>query len=96
VPKEVWCLLLVSYVMLSPLFLTGIDYGRWIYLANALTSIALLAFGRQWSSKELRLPLLAAGLYIALWSLPYTGPIMQEPLIGRLGIGPIGRLFGQS
>ena len=42
-PWVLWLLLLVSYLALVPLYMTGIDYGRWIYLATALASIALLA-----------------------------------------------------
>ena len=93
-PRMLWLLLLVSYLTLVPLFMTGIDYGRWIYLATALASIALLAFGGEWVDREFKVPFIVAIVYIISWSLPYTGPLVQEPLFRSFMVGPLKTLFG--
>ncbi len=93
-PNVIWLLLLVSYVSLIPLFMTGIDYGRWIYLATALVSIAFLTIGQQRPGRAFKVPFLMAIVYISVWSLPYTGPLVQEPLFRFFMVGPLGALFG--
>jgi hypothetical protein len=93
-PNVIWLLLLVSYIALIPLFMTGIDYGRWIYLATSLVSIAFLAIGQQRPSRAFKVPFLMAIVYISVWSLPYTGPLVQEPLFRFFMVGPLGALFG--
>jgi hypothetical protein len=93
-PKVILLLLLVSYISLIPLFMTGIDYGRWIYLATALASISLLAFGRQWGDRAFKVPFLVAIVYISVWSLPYTGPLVQDPLFRSFMIGPLRTMLG--
>jgi hypothetical protein len=82
--KEFWTLGLVVYGSFIPLFLTAIDYGRWIYLATSLVSICVLASRGPMRSPETRVPLIGAILYVTMWSLPYTGPVLQEPLYGRV------------
>lgn len=71
--KSIWLLLLTIYVFLIPLFLTGIDYGRWVYLATSLITFVLLATWNQSAIKPINVPLYAAILFISLWLLPYTG-----------------------
>jgi len=93
-PRVLWLLLLASYLTLVPFFMTGIDYGRWIYLATALASIALLAFKREWVDREFKVPFSVAIVYIISWSLPYTGPLVQEPLFRSFMVGPLRTSYG--
>ncbi len=94
VPRVIWILVAVVYVTLTPLFLTGIDYGRWIYLATALVSISFLAVGKRKPAREIKVPFVVAVVFIVTWSLPYTGPLVQEPFFRRLMIGPLSSLLG--
>jgi len=71
--RSIWVLLLVTYTFFIPLFLTGIDYGRWIFLATSLITFVLLATCNQNQISSVDVPLYAAILFIALWLLPYTG-----------------------
>lgn len=84
VPRSIWLLVGLNYLLLLPLFLTGIDYGRWIYLATASASIVSLALIGPRKLPEFRVPMAASLLFILMWSLPYTGPVQQEPLYGQL------------
>lgn len=102
-PKSVWILLGITYFALTPVLLTGIDYGRWIYLATAMTSILALTIRTKVVWQESRVPLLASVLYITMWSLPYTGPVTQTSLFTRIVAGPyhifavwLGRITGVS
>ena len=103
VPKSVWILLGLTYACLVPVFLTGIDYGRWIYLATGVTSIVTMTVWASPTREEVRVPLVVAVLYVTLWSLPYTGPVTQAPLFTRIVEGPyhlfavwLGRATGVS
>ena len=103
VPKSVWVLLALTYVALTPVFLTGIDYGRWIYLATGLTSVVAMVACAHRGLREVRVPLVAAVLYVVMWSLPYTGPVTQTSLFSRLVAGPyhlfavwLGQITGVS
>ncbi len=72
-PKSsIWVLLLVTYTFFIPLFLNGIDYGRWIFLATSLITFVLLATCNQNQMSSVDVPLYAAILFIVLWLLPYT------------------------
>lgn len=89
-PRSMWILTGVLYVALLPVFLTGYDYGRWIYMVTGSVSIVALATSSRvfTPSREYRAPLIAAMLYVSMWSLPYTGPVIQAPLYGVLLEGP--------
>lgn len=70
--RSIWVLLLVTYAFLIPLFLSGIDYGRWIFLATSLITFVLLATSSQIQRGSVDVPLYAAILFIVLWLMPYT------------------------
>ena len=82
--RSLWILAAILYVSFVPLFLTGIDYGRWIYLATALVSICALAVLPSLEDRAIRIPTWAGIVFIVGWTLPYTGPVLQEPLYGRI------------
>lgn len=82
--REFWWLAIFTYGALTPLFLTGVDYGRWIYLATSAISISLLAMWGPRARDEMRVPAVVAVLFIVMWSLPYSDVPVQRPLYGQL------------
>lgn len=71
-PRRIWALVAVTYAALLPLFVLGIDYGRWIYLATAAVSLVALAIGpvEGWGSRKV--PWWVAAAFLLLWTVPYT------------------------
>jgi len=93
VPKQVVLLFVLTYVTLAPLFVTGVDFGRWIYLATAIMSFVLLGIGNSLKLAEREVPRLVALGFIALWSMPYTGTPNMDSLLTEILRGPITLVF---
>ena len=91
--KQFWWLTGITYLCLIPLFILGLDYGRWIYLATSLLSIAALATWREADLRPWKVPELVAVVFVLLWSLPYTGGVGQDPLLTR-GIALLMQTMG--
>ena len=79
--RSIWVLLLVTYIFLAPLFLSGIDYGRWIFLATSLITFVLLGTSNQIQRNPVDVPLYAAILFIVLWLMPYTADLDYRSLL---------------
>ena len=79
--RSIWVLLLVTYIFLTPLFLSGIDYGRWIFLATSLITFVLLGTSNQIQRNPVDVPLYAAILFIVLWLMPYTADLDYRSLL---------------
>ena len=94
VPRRIWRLLAVTFVGLLPLFLAGIDYGRWIYVAIALVSLTCLATWPRGDVIAKRVPVWTAIAFVALWSLPYAGPQTSHSLFVQLLSRPVRSLMG--
>lgn len=74
----------VQVAALTPLFVVGTDYGRWIFIFFSLLSLVLLASSNQYSKVTRRMPSWAALLYVSLWSLPYAGTPTGWSLFGQV------------
>jgi hypothetical protein len=93
-PRRIWWLLGTTFLALVPLFFVAIDYGRWIYVGVALTSLVCLATWTQGDIEARNVPAWVAILFVALWSLPYAGPQTTESLVMQVLSSPIERMVG--
>ena len=71
-PRPYLALVGFTYLALAPLFIVGIDYGRWIYVATASLSLVALATSRAGHFRPVRVPGWGAAVFIVSWSVPYT------------------------
>jgi hypothetical protein len=70
-PAE-WRFSLVVLLFVLPLFLVAWDYGRWIYLAvSQLTLVALALASRGKLKTPVRVPLVAALVYVLAWGFAW-------------------------
>lgn len=85
-------LLIVGFLLMLPLFVTGVDWGRWIHIYIVLLSICLLfdASKRTITFSSISWPFLF--LYITFWTLPMwfykpSGTLMgYSPYLPQVGI----------
>jgi len=63
-------LMIVGMTGLLPLFLTGIDWGRWIHIFLVLTTLCFFWYGTQTSIKLKQIPTWAVLIFISIWTLP--------------------------
>lgn len=76
VDKRVKLLLFVGLVFLLPLFITGIDWGRWIHIFVVLSSLCLLFDA---THRKIAIWSISTGLlivFLAFWNLP---PWFEKP-----------------
>jgi hypothetical protein len=95
-PRRIWWLLGATFLALSPLFLVAIDYGRWIFVGIALTSLTCLATWTDGDFRERRVPWWAVVAFVLLWSLPYAGPQTSDSVLVQVLRSPVERLLGTS
>lgn len=69
---------------LLPLFLVGIDYGRWVFVLASLLSLACLALVSTQPQGEVSIRPWQAILFVSVWSLPYTGVTSSNSLVMQL------------
>lgn len=81
--RQLWVLTGITYLFAAPLFVTGLDYGRWILLVTASMSLVILAAWSALDLREHRTPFLFAVAFLTLWSLPYTGTPVMESIFTR-------------
>lgn len=79
-PRRFWYLVGITYAALIPLFVVGVDYGRWIFLATGLLSFVALGTFTSEARAPLKVPLIAALAYVSLWTLPYLSLWQPAPL----------------
>jgi hypothetical protein len=85
--KSTWALLLIGGIALTPLFLTGIDWGRWIFLYIVLTTLCLFWYSTVAQVKLKPIPFIFVAIYIGCWNLP---PVYYKPngITGNQGFIP--------
>ena len=87
-----WRISVIITLCAVPLFISAVDWGRWIYIcATTLTLLALVSNASE-PSVVRRVPRLLAGAYVLLWSVPWYGQGLAEGLIIRLGMAAVDRL----
>ncbi len=76
-----WWLAAISTLMLTPLYLLGIDYGRWIFFDASMLSLVLLATWQRDTRTPWKVPLVVSIAYFSLWAVPYTPGGSSAPLV---------------
>lgn len=71
----------VVIISLVPLFFTGWDYGRWIFLGTA--QLSLIALARWNTLRPMQVPLIWALAYILLWGMSHVDQPLSEGLMIR-------------
>jgi hypothetical protein len=79
-------LLLCGFVALLPLFMLGIDWGRWLHVFFVLTFIVLLADSVRRHVTIRHLPLWLLVAYVTTWSIPHSRS-------DQIGYGMIGNIL---
>lgn len=63
-------LMMVGMAGLLPLFVTGIDWGRWVHIFLVLTTLCFFWYGTQAPIKLRQIPIWSALIFISIWTLP--------------------------
>lgn len=71
----VWAL--AATIGIAPLFVLGIDYGRWIHILVIELSICIAVSQRELIESRLWNPL-SVGLFVSLWALPHADPTLPN------------------
>ena len=83
--KSHWRLSLLAFFVLLPLFIAGLDYGRWIMISVVGLSYAALSVSQQLEPPNRRLPWPVYVIFLVSWSPTFYGPPWrQESVVGRL------------
>lgn len=80
-PRPIRLLAVLQLLALLPLFVLGIDYGRWVFVLVALVSFACLGTVRILRFDEYSLAPWLAIVYVSIWSLPYSGVLISNSLV---------------
>ncbi len=76
--RRYWPWAVAAVVGVAPLFVLGIDYGRWIHILVIELMICMIAGNVALIESKLWNPL-SASLFISLWGLPHAAP--TPPLV---------------
>jgi hypothetical protein len=71
--RRYWGWALAAVVGIAPLFVLGIDYGRWVHILVVEISICMIAANRELLESKLWNPL-SAVLFVSLWGIPHAAP----------------------
>jgi hypothetical protein len=71
--RRYWKWALACAVGIAPLFVLGIDYGRWIHILIVEVSIMIMASHVKLVESKLWNPL-SVGLFITMWGIPHAAP----------------------
>lgn len=71
--RRYWPWALAAFVSILPLFVLGIDYGRWIHIVVVELSICIAAVHHKWVESPLWNPL-STVLFVGLWGVPHAAP----------------------
>lgn len=82
--RQVRLLALVVFAALVPLFVVGIDYGRWVFVGVSLLSMLSLAMSRTEQFRPREVPWWAGILFVSLWGIPYTGSAAGLSLLTQM------------
>lgn len=71
--RRYWAWGLAALIGIAPLFVLGIDYGRWIHILVIELAICMIAGNRALIESKLWNPLSVA-LFVSLWGIPHAAP----------------------
>ncbi|MBI1351789.1 MAG: hypothetical protein GC156_11805 [Actinomycetales bacterium] len=80
-PRRVWLLMAAISITLTPLFVVGVDYGRWVFIITSISSLYCLADPFASDFRPRSVPVWMALLFVGLWSIPYTGATTDSSLL---------------
>lgn len=81
-------ILILGFVSLIPLFVVGMDWGRWIAIYVTLIFISVLFDGTLGQLKTRKISLAAVILYATLWSIPHIQGDTKRLIETYAGSGP--------
>ena len=71
--RRYWVWALAAVIGIAPLFVLGIDYGRWIHILIVALAICMISAYRELIESKLWNPLSVA-LYVSMWGIPHAAP----------------------
>ena len=71
--RRYWAWALAVAIGIAPLFVLGIDYGRWLHILVIELSICIAVSHRDLIESRLWNPL-SVGLFVTLWAIPHAAP----------------------
>jgi hypothetical protein len=71
--RRYWPWALAAAISIVPLFVLGIDYGRWIYILTMELTICMMVAGEEMITSKLWNPL-SVGMFVTLWAMPHAAP----------------------
>jgi hypothetical protein len=71
--RRYWAWALAAAIGIAPLFVLGIDYGRWLHILIIELSICIAVSHRDLIESRLWNPL-SVGLFVSLWAIPHAAP----------------------
>ena len=81
-------ILILGFISLIPLFVVGMDWGRWIVIYASLIFLSMLFDGTLGQIKTRKISLAAIILYATLWSIPHIQGWPTRLVETYLGSGP--------
>lgn len=72
-----WRWAIAALMGILPLFVLGIDYGRWIHILVIELSVCIAVAGKKLVESSLWNPL-SVGLYVSLWGVPHAAPTPSD------------------
>lgn len=75
--RRYWLWALAALAGIAPLFVLGIDYGRWIHILVIELSICIAVSHRELIESRLWNPL-SVGLFVSMWALPHANPTLPD------------------
>jgi hypothetical protein len=75
--RRYWGWALFALLGIAPLFVLGIDYGRWIHILVFELTICMIAGNLQLIESKLWNPL-SAVLFVSVWGIPHAAPTLPN------------------
>jgi len=75
--RRYWAWGLAALVGIAPLFVLGIDYGRWVHILVIELAICMIASNLALIESKLWNPL-SALLFVSLWGIPHAAPTLPD------------------
>jgi hypothetical protein len=71
--RRYWLWALAAAISIAPLFVLGIDYGRWIHILVMELTICMTVANKDLIASKLWNPL-SVGLFVSVWAIPHAAP----------------------